>query len=75
VPLAGMIDLEQERERLRKEIEEKEEFLEGVEKKLNNRQFVNKAPDEVVDRERQKREDATAELKRLRENLSDLEEV
>jgi valyl-tRNA synthetase len=75
VPLAGMIDLEQERERLRKEIEEKEGFLKSVEKKLNNTQFVNKAPDEVVDRERQKKEDATAELKRLRNNLADLEEV
>jgi len=75
VPLAGMIDLEQERERLRKEIEEKEEFLESVEQKLNNSQFVNKAPDDVVDRERQKRKDATAELKRLRDNLSDLKEV
>jgi valyl-tRNA synthetase len=75
VPLAGMIDLEQERERLRSEIEEKEGFLESVEKKLNNRQFVNKAPDEVVERERQKKEDATAELKRLRTNLADLEDV
>jgi valyl-tRNA synthetase len=75
VPLAGMIDLDQERERLRKEIEEKERFLEGVEKKLNNPQFVNKAPDEVVDRERQKKEDATAELDRLRTNLADLEDA
>jgi valyl-tRNA synthetase len=75
VPLAGMIDLDQERKRLRKEIEEKEDFLESVEQKLNNAQFVNKAPDEVVSRERQKKEDATAELKRLRNNLADLEEV
>jgi valyl-tRNA synthetase len=75
VPLAGMIDLDQERERLRNEIEEKEGFLESVERKLNNPQFVNKAPDEVVDRERQKKKDATAELKRLRDNLADLQEV
>jgi valyl-tRNA synthetase len=75
VPLAGMIDLDQERERLRGEIEEKEDFLASVEKKLNNRQFVNKAPDEVVERERQKRKDATAELERLRENLEALAEV
>ena len=75
VPLVGMIDLEQERERLRKEIEEKEGFLSSVEKKLNNRQFVNKAPDEVVERERQKKRDAVAELERLRDNLTDLEGV
>ncbi len=75
VPLAGMIDLEQERERLRGEIEEKKTFLEGVEQKLNNPQFVNKAPDEVVERERQKKKDATAELERLQDNLADLEAV
>ncbi len=75
VPLAGMIDLEQERERLRGEIEEKETFLEGVEQKLNNPQFVNKAPDEVVEREREKKKDATAELERLQDNLADLEAV
>ena len=75
VPLTGMIDLDQERTRLRNEIEEKEAFLEGVEKKLNNPQFVNKAPDEVVERERQKKRDATAELDRLRDNLADLQDA
>jgi valyl-tRNA synthetase len=72
VPLEGMIDLDQERKRLRKEIEQKEDFLQSVERKLQNRQFVEKAPDEVVERERQKRRDATAELERLRANLDDL---
>ena len=72
VPLKGMIDLDQERDRLRKEIEQKEGFLQGVEKKLNNAQFVSKAPEEVVNRERQKKDDALAELERLRANLNDL---
>jgi valyl-tRNA synthetase len=72
VPLEGMIDLDQERERLRKEIAQKEDFLQGVERKLQNKQFVEKAPDDVVERERQKKRDATAELERLRANLDDL---
>ena len=72
VPLEGMIDLDQERERLRKEIAQKEDFLQSVERKLQNKQFVEKAPDEVVERERQKKRDATAELERLRANLDDL---
>jgi len=75
VPLAGMIDLDQERERLRDEIADKEGFLKSVEQKLNNPQFVNKAPDEVVERERQKKTDAIAELERLRDNLANLEGV
>ena len=72
VPLEGMIDLKQERARLQKEIAQKRSFLESVERKLQNRQFVTKAPDEVVERERQKKRDAKAELDRLRANLDDL---
>ncbi|RMF55566.1 MAG: valine--tRNA ligase [Bacteroidetes bacterium] len=72
VPLAGMIDLDVERERLEKEIAQKERFLAGVERKLQNEQFVQKAPAEVVERERQKAADAKAELQRLRANLADL---
>ena len=72
VPLAGMIDLDVERERLGKEIERKEKFVEGLEKKLRNEQFVTKAPPEVVERERQKRSDASAELNALRANLEEL---
>ncbi|WP_022835393.1 valine--tRNA ligase [Salisaeta longa] len=75
VPLKGMIDLEQERERLRNDIASKEGFLQSVEAKLSNEQFVEKAPDDVVERERQKKRDATAELKRLRANLADLEDL
>ena len=72
VPLAGMIDLDVERERLGKEIERKEKFVEGLEKKLRNEQFVTKAPPDVVERERQKRSDASAELNALRANLEEL---
>ncbi|HMB92757.1 MAG TPA: valine--tRNA ligase [Rhodothermales bacterium] len=73
LPLAGMVDLDQERERLSKEIGQKEQFLIGIQRKLQNEQFVNRAPAEVVERERQKERDATAEIKRLQANLEDLE--
>ncbi|MBT8401868.1 MAG: class I tRNA ligase family protein, partial [Rhodothermia bacterium] len=75
MPLAGMIDLDVERERLQKEIDQKEDFVRKVQMKLQNKQFVDKAPAEVVDRERKKEKDAVAELKRLRSNLADLEAV
>ncbi|MEM9666313.1 MAG: hypothetical protein AAF970_15355, partial [Bacteroidota bacterium] len=72
VPLAGMIDLDQERARLQKEIGQKESFLMGIQRKLSNQQFTDRAPAEVVERERQKERDATAELARLRANLDEL---
>ena len=72
VPLAGMIDLDAERARLEKEIAQKEGFRSGVERKLSNASFVERAPADVVEKERQKIADASAELDRLRANLTDL---
>ena len=72
VPLAGMIDLDVERDRLRKEIEGKRGFLGGVEKKLRNEQFTSRAPEAVVAKERQKADDARAEIAALEANLADL---
>ncbi len=54
LPLAGMIDLDAERARLTKEIEQKQGFLTGVERKLSNESFVARAPEDVVAKERQK---------------------
>ena len=67
-----MIDLDVERERLRKDIEQKTRFLAGVRGKLGNEQFVSKAPADVVERERQKEQDAVAEISRLQANLDNL---
>ncbi len=72
VPLAGMIDLSVERERLEKEIAQKLGFLASVEKKLRNESFVSRAPDEVVEKERLKAADAKGELEKLQANLTDL---
>jgi valyl-tRNA synthetase len=67
-----MIDLDVERERLGKEIAQKEGFLQSIERKLGNAQFVDRAPAEVVAKERQKAADARDELAKLRANLADL---
>jgi valyl-tRNA synthetase len=72
VPLEGMIDLDIERERLRKEIDNKSGFLASVQRKLQNEQFVTKAPEQVVKKEREKEKDAMAELKRLEASLEEL---
>ena len=73
VPLKGLIDLEKERERIEKEIDRLEGFLKSVEGKLNNDGFVNNAPEEVVQRERDKRDDTKTNLKKLRGILEELD--
>jgi len=72
IPLEGLIDLDKERERIEKEIDRLEGFLKSVEKKLNNKQFVENAPDEVVQRERDKKEDTETNLSKLNGILEEL---
>ncbi len=72
IPLEGLIDLDKERRRIEKEISQTEGFLKSVEKKLANQKFVENAPDDVVDRERQKKSDAESNIKKLKESLQNL---
>jgi valyl-tRNA synthetase len=74
IPLEGVIDLERERERLAMEIQRLEGQLAGVQLKLDNGQFVERAPEEVVEREREKARSYGEQLDKLREKLSELSE-
>ncbi len=73
VPLAGLIDVEKERERIQKEIDRIEGWLKGVNGKLSNKNFVDNAPEAVVENERNKKRDGEANLAKLREQLKDFE--
>jgi len=72
VPMEGLIDLDKERQRILREIERFEGFRKGVEAKLNNQNFVARAPGDVVQNEKNKLRDATANLDKLREQLAAL---
>ncbi|MDN3521154.1 valine--tRNA ligase [Halomonas ramblicola] len=54
VPMADLIDKEAELQRLAKEIDKQEKLIGGIEKKLGNENFVAKAPEAVVEKERGK---------------------
>ena len=73
VPLAGLLDLDAERARLSKEIALREKDADGVRRKLENKEFVSKAPEEVVDQQRERLAEAERSAERLREALRDLE--
>ena len=67
VPMAGLIDVEAELARLNKEIDKLTNEVTRVEKKLSNPNFVDKAPAEVVEKEKAKMEDAKSALAKLQE--------
>ncbi|HLC75613.1 MAG TPA: valine--tRNA ligase [Candidatus Peribacterales bacterium] len=69
VPLEGLIDIAKEKVRLTKEKDQLTKFLVGVQGKLNNKDFVNNAPAEVLAGEKQKEEDALGKLKKIEEKL------
>jgi valyl-tRNA synthetase len=70
VPLAGLIDLQAERARLEKEIGRRESEVQRLEGKLANASFVDKAPADVVDKERDKLTDARSALSTLQQQLA-----
>ncbi len=72
VPLSGLIDIEKEKSRLEKEKNRLDKQLTGLMKKLGNEDFLNRAPEEVIEREKQKLEDWRVTLDKIRENLEQL---
>ena len=72
VPLAGLLDVEAERGRLGKEIEEVESYLRRLEGKLANEQFRARAPREVVAAEEERLAAARTRLEGLRRALGEL---
>ncbi len=73
VPLEGVIDLDAERERLRGKLAEARGYLEGSDRKLANEQFVTRAPEHVVQAERDRNASLRDEIARYEANLAELE--
>ncbi len=72
VPLAGVIDIAQERARLKKELDRVKADAEKIEKKLGNEQFIAKANPDVVAEQRQKLDEAQLAVTKLTQALDRL---
>ncbi len=72
IPVEGLIDVEQEKKRLEKEINRLKDLLVGVERKLANEDFLKKAPPAVVQKEKAKKQDYQKVIERLEKNLEGL---
>jgi valyl-tRNA synthetase len=65
IPLAGLIDVEAELKRLNKEMEKLKKELAKCTAKLNNPKFTERAPAEIVEKERQRVTEMSASLQEL----------
>jgi valyl-tRNA synthetase len=72
IPLEGLLDPKEEKEKLLKELDYVKGFLVSVEKKLSNERFVSGAPEQVLQLEYNKKTDAQSKIKALEEQLASL---
>ena len=72
LPLEGVIDIGAEKGRLTKEIAKEEGEVKKVDAKLNNADFVRRAPEEVVEENRERKQEALARIEKMRAALERL---
>ena len=72
IPLEGLIDLDEERKRLEKEIARINELLEKINKKLSNEDFLKRAPKEIIQKEQAKRDECSRMAEKLNQNLEEI---
>ncbi len=70
LPLEGLIDITKEKARLRQEMEQARKLLDGTLRKLNNEEFLEKAPAEIIEKEKGKAQEFKEKLERLEQNLA-----
>jgi valyl-tRNA synthetase len=75
LPLKGVVDLDAEKSRLEKELAKVAADIARIDAKLGNADFVARAPEEVVEGEREKREEAVARQAKIKEALERLKSV
>ena len=69
IPLQGLVDLGEEKDRMKKRISEIERLLSGINSKLANENFLGRAPKEVINKERLNLSKLNEELEKITSNL------
>jgi len=73
IPLAGIVDLDQESARLQKEIDKLSDEIGKYDRKFADKKFISKAPPAVVEEQRERRETAAAVRGKLASALAQIE--
>ncbi len=74
LPVQGLIDVDKERKRLQTEEQRIQKILSGIVAKLENENFVARAPEDVLEQNRAQRQNMEEQLHSIRKNLSALED-
>ena len=72
VPLEGLIDFQKEKARLEKEMDRMAQEMKGLTGRLKDKHFLSKAPEEVVEKQRQRKAELAIQMEKLKENLKEI---
>ncbi|MCD6150015.1 valine--tRNA ligase [bacterium] len=72
VPLTGLIDIEKEKAKNKKELENLKKYANGLERKLKNKSFLEKAPKEIVLQEKENLKKAKVKIREIEKYLESL---
>ena len=75
VDLEGLMDFDEEKKRLEKELKKIEKDFITIDKKLSNPEFIKKAPPEVIDKDRQRKEALSEKQAKLQLHLETIEQA
>ena len=75
VPLEGLMDFGEEKKRVEKELKKVEKEIIFLSKKLSNPNFVDKAPPDVIEKDRQKHQDLSEKQTKLQVHLKTIEQA
>jgi valyl-tRNA synthetase len=70
IPLAGIVDVEKEKERLNKEIDNLTGFINRLKAQLSNEAFVSKAPVNIVEEKKKSLSDSELSLQKINDILT-----
>jgi valyl-tRNA synthetase len=73
IPLEGMIDIEKERGRMTDEIAQIQKAVTGIEGRLKNKEFLKKAPADVVAKDRERLTEFTIKLRQIQETVNNFQ--
>jgi len=75
IPMASMLDIEAEKQKIEKELKQTQAEVSRLETRLKDRSFLTKAPEIVIEKERQKLYTLKDKLEKLQQQSSRLQEV
>ncbi|MBF0483946.1 MAG: valine--tRNA ligase [Candidatus Omnitrophica bacterium] len=72
LPLEGAVDLEAEKRKILNQINEQTKLVDGITKRLSNEAFVNKAPAEVIEKDRERLIEINDKINKMKQLITDL---